>query len=104
MNVEQLTTRALLELYEAVQSNNPDQLCGAMIEADHILRAFHKAPVRKSFTVNTAIGRTKYSVSYHDGEKQHEDGSPFYDLRTFRNSRDRDAFVRELKQQGYIPY
>lgn len=104
MTKEQLTARALSELYAAVQANDPDQLCGAMIEADHILRAFHTPPKRKTFTVNSCIGLTKYSVSYHDGEKQHKDGSPFYDLRTFRGSRERDAFVRELKQQGYIPY
>lgn len=49
------------------------------------------------------IGRAKYTVSFHDGAKTHRDGSPFYDLRIFKNLRARRAFVRQLVAQGYIP-
>jgi hypothetical protein len=31
----------------------------------------------------------------------HKDGSPFYDLRLFKNKRVKDRFVRDLQRDGY---
>lgn len=47
------------------------------------------------------VGRSKYLVNFHDGEKQHRDGSPFFDLRIFSNKRKKTAFVRQLRTAGY---
>lgn len=48
------------------------------------------------------IGTVKYSVSFHDGEKTHRDGSPFFDFRTFTNKKLRDKFCKELKRKNYV--
>ena len=55
----------------------------------------------KVYRMRDGVGRYKYTVSNHDGIKTHKDGSPFFDLSIFSNKRARDAFVRELRQQGY---
>ena len=47
------------------------------------------------------VGRAKYTVNYHDGQKRHADGSPFYDFRIFRNAHKRDGFIRSLVADGY---
>lgn len=46
------------------------------------------------------VGTTKYVVSYHNPKqpKYHPDGSPFFDIRTFKNKKKKDAFIKELKQ------
>lgn len=44
----------------------------------------------------------KYSVHFHDGSKTHTDGSPFYDLRLFRNKKIKQAFVKQLVREGYV--
>jgi len=47
------------------------------------------------------VGTAKYSVSYHDGVQTHKDGSPFYDLKIFRNRKLKEAFLRGLRARGY---
>lgn len=55
----------------------------------------------KEFQVNAQIGRTRYSVSFHDGVKRHNDGSRFFDLRTFKTKMAMNDFVSDLTKQGY---
>jgi hypothetical protein len=55
----------------------------------------------KTYTMQNGIGSSKYTVSFHDGTKTHKDGSPFSDIRIFKNKEKRDAFVKELKGTGY---
>jgi len=55
----------------------------------------------KPFRINPQIGKTRHSVSYHDGTSTHKDGSPFFDLRIFKRRKDKEAFARDLKTQGY---
>ena len=55
----------------------------------------------KTFYTQDNIGKTKYTVSFHDGVKTHSDRSPFFDIRLFRNKVKRDAFVKELRGAGY---
>jgi hypothetical protein len=57
----------------------------------------------KSYRIQEGIGEAKYVVSFHDGEKQHKDGSPFFDIRIFTNKRKVAGFVSDLKKQGYLP-
>jgi hypothetical protein len=55
----------------------------------------------KTFRDNPPIGKTQHSVSFHGGTKFHKDGSPFFDLQTFRRHADKNAFVRSLEQTGH---
>ena len=55
----------------------------------------------KNFHLQDGIGRAKYTISYHNGEKTHKDGSPFYDIEVFRNKKMRDSFIRKLESRGY---
>ena len=54
------------------------------------------------FNVLYNIGKAKYVVNYHDGQKTHQDGSAFFDIAIFRNKRKLEAFVRELRKKGYV--
>lgn len=55
----------------------------------------------KTYYSQDNIGCAKYTVSFHNGEKLHDDGSPFFDMRIFRRKADRNKFVSDLTQQGY---
>lgn len=55
----------------------------------------------KLFNTMGNIGRAKYVVNFHDGVKQHKDGSPFFDIEIFKNKVKRNAFVSGLQKQGY---
>ena len=56
----------------------------------------------KLFNQINNVGRAKYTVNFYDGVKQHNDGSPFYDLRIFSNKVNRDRFIISLIAEGYI--
>jgi len=53
------------------------------------------------FYTQDNIGSVKYTVSFHDGESTHADGSPFFDIRLFKNKRKRAKFVKSLRDKGY---
>lgn len=55
----------------------------------------------KDFYVTFGIGMSKYVVSYHNGEKKHADGSPFYDVMIFSNKKKMNEFIKLLKQNNY---
>jgi len=69
--------------------------------AEEILREIKKEPA-KLYSIRYGVGRAKYVVNFHDGQKTHRDGSPFYDIEIFSNKKKMDAFLRELKGAGYI--
>lgn len=58
--------------------------------------------MKKSFNLMFNIGKAKYVVNHHDGEKKHKDGSPFFDISVFSNKKKRDAFIKGLKSKGFI--
>ena len=47
------------------------------------------------------VGKAKYIVNFHDGEKLHPDGSEFFDIAIFSNKNRMNIFVNELKRKGY---
>jgi len=47
------------------------------------------------------VGKSKYVVNFHDGEKTHPDGSKFYDIKILRNKKALASFIRQLKRDGY---
>lgn len=56
----------------------------------------------KTYQDNYQIGKTRYSVSFHNGAKTHKDGSPFFDLQIFSNKKNKEEFIRNLENVGYI--
>ena len=57
--------------------------------------------MNKRFRQLNNIGRAKYVISYHDGEKKHKDGSDFFDVDIFKNKKDLKNRREELLTQGY---
>lgn len=55
----------------------------------------------KDYHVMYGIGKARYVVNFHDGEKTHPDGSKFYDIHIANNKRDLNAFVTKLRHSGY---
>ena len=59
--------------------------------------------MNKKYKTMQNVGKVKYLVSFHDGEKTHKDGSEFFDIRTFTNKISFNKFVKELQTNGYVP-
>jgi hypothetical protein len=55
----------------------------------------------KRFHIQYNIGKARYVVSHHDGEKKNRDGSDFFDITIFSNKLNMAKFVSELKDKGY---
>lgn len=58
----------------------------------------------KEYYYQHNVGKVKYLVSYHNGEKEntHKDGSPFFDIKCFKNKILFNKFIKDLEKQGYI--
>lgn len=50
----------------------------------------------KQYNITYNVGKVKYLVSFHDGEKKHKDGSNFYDIACFSNKNKLNKFVAGL--------
>lgn len=50
----------------------------------------------------TGVGRAKYVVNYHNGEKKRADSSPFYDCHISKTKKDHLNFIKFLKTNGYV--
>lgn len=61
------------------------------------------ATAAKTFYVenNLIKSKNKYVVRFHDGVKTHDDGSPFFDIRFFKNKPTLNAYTNDLTKQGY---
>ncbi len=56
---------------------------------------------KKRFHQTDGIGKSKYTVSYHDGKNKHKDGSDFFDIKIFKNKPSLEKFKKDLKRKGY---
>ena len=56
----------------------------------------------KNFYIQYNIGKSKYVVNFHNGERLHSDGSPFYDIKIFKNKVLLGSFIKELLNSGYV--
>ena len=56
----------------------------------------------KTYNTMSNVGKAKYVVNFHDGEKTHKDGSRFYDMSIFKNAKDLESFEKGLKSKGYV--
>ena len=57
---------------------------------------------KKRFRQRHGIGRAKYTVSSHDGKSKHKDGSDFFDINIFKNKKDLNNYMNDLKRKGYV--
>jgi hypothetical protein len=57
--------------------------------------------MEKKYKIQFGVGKSKYVVNHYDGQKQHKDGSAFFDIAIFKNMKDKDNFVKELRSKGY---
>lgn len=57
---------------------------------------------KKKYNLQFNIGKAKYVVNFTDGHRRHHDGSDFYDIRTFKNKKKQESFVKDLIKQGYV--
>jgi len=55
----------------------------------------------KTYNVKMNIGKSKYVVCYCDDVKTHPDGSPFFDIRIFKNLKNLNSFLKVLKSENY---
>lgn len=67
----------------------------------HRYRGMKRRRNPRMYNVRYGIGKSKYVVNFHDGAKKHRDGSPFFDIRIFKNKRRMQSFVAGLKKCGY---
>lgn len=56
----------------------------------------------KRFNVKFNVGKVKYLISYHDGEKKHKDGSDFFDIKTCNSKKEFNKKKDELLKDGYV--
>lgn len=57
--------------------------------------------IGKKYSVHYGIGNVKYSVSKHDGNSKHKDGSPFWDITTFKSLKKMKTYLDKLHKSGY---
>ena len=57
---------------------------------------------KKRFRQRHGIGRAKYTVSSHDGKSKHKDGSDFFDIAIFKNKKDLNNYMKDLKRKGFV--
>lgn len=55
----------------------------------------------KRFNIMFNVGKIKYLVNYHNGIDKHNDGSDFFNIKTFKNKKKMNCFVKELLHSGY---
>ena len=55
----------------------------------------------KVFNTMQNIGKAKYVVNYHNGIRTNIDGSPFFDIATFKSKWKYNAFIASLRTSGY---
>ena len=56
----------------------------------------------KRYHTMNRVGKVKYLVCYHDGNKKHKDGSDFFDIATFKNKKKLNGFISALVSKGYL--
>ncbi len=55
----------------------------------------------KTFYTQGNIGKVKYVVCFHDEESTHNDGSPFFGIKIFKNKKKLSGFIANLQKTGY---
>ena len=107
------------ESYQIFNSfnNNPKKFIQTLDDMAKIRKASKKQPKgvnfnkgkkqfvkegKKRFRQRHGIGRAKYTVSSHDGKSKHKDGSDFFDINIFKNKKDLNNYMNDLRRKGYV--
>ena len=56
----------------------------------------------KLFNTMFNVGKAKYVVCHHDGTAKHKDGSPFFDMKLFKNKKLFESFQKKLLADNYL--
>lgn len=48
------------------------------------------------YYITYSVGKVKYLLSYFTGKNFYKDGSPFYDVRCFKNKKKLQEFIKTL--------
>ena len=56
----------------------------------------------KVYYMQYNVGKAKYVISHWNGIKQHNDGSPSYDITICSNKRECTKVISDLKKLGYV--
>lgn len=67
----------------------------------YVNEIIHLLGLDKDYYIQHNVGKAKYVLNYHDGEKRHEDGSRFYDVFLTNNKKELSKKIVELRKQGY---
>lgn len=73
-----------------------------MSDYENIVGNAKKKSIGKVYYEMHGIGRAKYTVNFHDGVSTHDDGSPFFDIKIFKNKKDLQDFIDKLEKEGYV--
>ena len=73
---------------------------GRKLTRDELFESVNEG--KKRYYQQDRVGSAKYTISYHDGKKKHNDGSDFFDIQTFKNKKDLAKFVNTLHKGGYV--
>ena len=57
--------------------------------------------MNKNYYCQMNVGKIKYLVNFHNGFRTHKDDSPFYDVKTFKNKKKMEVFLKVLDKEGY---
>ena len=79
--------------------------CGGVTEGGCSTNVVEESVVnegKKRFKQQNGIGKSKYTISYHDGKKKHKDGSYFFDIKIFKNKPELEAFKKDLVSKGFV--
>lgn len=87
-NLEDINPRALMTPHDVVKKYSKKQ-------KESVTEG------RKRFYQQDGIGKAKYTISFHDGEQTHKDGSDFYGIQIFKNRPDLEKFRKALLAKGY---
>jgi hypothetical protein len=82
--------------------NQSSAMRAAMKHDDHKVVKEDLTEDGKKYKEMNNIGKAKYTVSHHDGEQKHKDGSPFYGIKTFKNKVEKNKFTKDLHSKGYV--
>jgi hypothetical protein len=56
----------------------------------------------KNYNLMYNVGTVKYIINLHNGIDTHNDGSPFYGIKTFKNKKKFNSAIKDLKNDGYV--
>jgi hypothetical protein len=53
------------------------------------------------YNIQYNIGKAKYVVNHWNGCSKHKDGSESWEIAIFKNKKNMQVFIKELKNYGY---